>query len=61
MTVNEINEINFTKKCILMSVISQDKNVTLVNPFTKIPIAKLYTANPTCQNFIYSKINVLLN
>ena len=56
MTVNEINEINFTKKCILMSVISQDKNVTLVNPFTKIPIAKLYTANPTCQNFIYSKI-----
>ena len=56
MAENEINEINFTKKCILMSVISQDKNVTLVNPFTKIPIAKIYTANSSCETFVYSKI-----
>ena len=56
MAENEINEINFTKKCILMSVISQDKDVTLLNSFTKLPIVKLYTANTSCENFIYSKI-----
>lgn len=56
MFENEINEISFTKKCILMSVLSQDKNVTLVNPFTKIPVAKLYTADESCEHFIYTKV-----
>ena len=51
-----INEINFTQRCILMSVISQDKNIVLVNSFQKIPIVRLYTADSTFQNFIYSKI-----
>ena len=47
---------NFTKKCILMSVISQEKNITLVNSFNNIPLVKLYTANITDENFIYSKL-----
>ena len=47
---------NFTKKCILMSVISQEKNITLVNSFNNIPLVKLYTANLFNENFIYSKI-----
>ena len=53
---NSINEINFTKRCILMTVISKDKNVVLVNSFDKIPIVKLYTASSSYENFIYSKI-----
>ena len=59
MSINEqnsINEINFTKRCILMTVISKDKNVVLVNSFDKIPIVKLYTASSSYENFIYSKI-----
>ena len=51
-----INEINFTKRCILMSVISQEKNIVLINSFHKIPIVKLFTADSTSENFIYSKI-----
>ena len=39
-----------------MSVISQEKNITLVNSFNNIPIVKLYTANSYDLNFIYSKI-----
>ena len=39
-----------------MSVISQEKNIVLVNSFQKIPIVKLYMADSTFQNFIYSKI-----
>ena len=53
---NSINEINFTKRCILMTVISQDKNVVLVNSFHKIPIVKLYTADSSYENFIYTKL-----
>ena len=53
---NSINEINFTKRCILMSVISQEKNLVLVNSFHKIPIVKLYTADSSYENFIYSKL-----
>ena len=53
---NSINEINFTKRCILMSVISKDKNFVLVNSFNKIPKVKLYTADSSYENFIYSKI-----
>ena len=49
-------EINFTKKCILMSVISQEKNIILLNSFNNIPIIKLYTTNSSYENFIYSKI-----
>ena len=49
-------KMNFTKKCILMSVISQEKNITLVNSFHNIPLVKLYTANINDENFIYSKI-----
>ena len=55
-TPDSINEINFTKRCILMSVISQDKNLILINSFHKIPIVKLFTADSTFENFIYSKI-----
>jgi hypothetical protein len=51
-----INEINFTKRCILMSVISQEKNIILINSFHKIPIVKLFTADSTFENFVYSKI-----
>ena len=39
-----------------MSVISQEKNITLVNSFNNIPLVKLYTANLVDENFIYSKI-----
>jgi hypothetical protein len=53
---NSINEINFTKRCILMAVISKDKNLALINSFQKIPIVKLYTADSSYENFIYSKI-----
>ena len=53
---NSINEINFTKRCILMAVISKDKNLVLINSFHKIPIVKLYTADSSYENFIYSKI-----
>ena len=53
---DSINEINFTKRCILMSVISQEKNILLINSFHKIPIVKLYTADSTFENFIFSKI-----
>lgn len=59
MSVNEqnsINEINFTKRCILMSVISKEKDLILINSFNKIPIVKLYTADSSYENFIYSKI-----
>ena len=49
-------ELNFTKKCILMSVISQEKNIILLNSFNTIPIVKLYTTNSNYENFIYSKI-----
>ena len=51
-----INEINFTKRCILMSVISQEKNIVLINSFHKIPIVKLFTADSTFENFVYTKI-----
>jgi len=50
MTSNDldsINEINFTKRCILMSVIAQEKNIVLINSFHKIPIVKLFTADST--------------
>ena len=53
---NSINEINFTKRCILMSVISKNTNLILVNSFNKIPMVKLYTADSSYENFIYSKI-----
>ena len=53
---DSINEINFTKRCILMSVISQEKNILLINSFHKIPIVKLYTADSTFENFIFSKV-----
>jgi hypothetical protein len=59
MTSNDldaINEINFTKRCILMSVIAQEKNIVLINSFHKIPIVKLFTADSTFENFVYSKI-----
>ena len=51
-----INEINFTKRCILMSVISQEKNLVLINSFHKIPIVQLFTADSTFENFVYTKI-----
>ena len=51
-----INEINFTKRCILMSVISKEKNMILINSFHKIPIVKLFTADSNFENFVYSKI-----
>ena len=54
--LDEINEINFTKRCILMSVIAQEKNIVLINSFHKIPIVKLFTADSTFENFVYSKI-----
>ena len=54
--MSKLFKINFTKKCILMSVISQEKNITLINSFNNIPIVKLYTANSYDENFIYSKI-----
>ena len=54
--LDSINEINFTKRCILMSVIAQEKNMALVNSFHKIPIVRLYTADSTFENFVYSKI-----
>ena len=53
---NNINEINFTKRCILIAVISKDKNLILINSFNTIPIVKLYTADSSYENFIYSKI-----
>jgi hypothetical protein len=53
---NTINVINFTKRCILISVISKEKNLLLINSFHKIPIVKLYTADSSYQKFIYSKI-----
>ena len=53
---DSINEINFTKRCILMSVISQEKNLILINSFHKIPIVKLFTADSSFEYFIYSKI-----
>ena len=53
---DSINEINFTKRCILMSVIAQDKSLILINSFHKIPVVKLFTADPSSENFIYSKI-----
>ena len=53
---NTINEINFTKRCILIAVISRDKNLVLINSFHKIPIVKLYTADSSYEYFIYSKI-----
>ena len=45
--LDSINEINFTKRCILMSVIAQEKNIILINSFHKIPIVRLYTADST--------------
>ena len=55
-TENSINEINFTKRCILIAIISKDKNLVLINSFHKIPIVKLYTADSSYEYFIYSKI-----
>ena len=52
----KISKLNFTRKCILMSVLSQEKNLILVNSFTNIPIVKLYTTNSYYENFIYTKI-----
>ena len=54
--LDTINEINFTKRCILMSVISKEKNMVLINSFHKIPIVKLFTADSTFENFIYTNI-----
>ena len=51
-----INEINFTKRCILIAAINKDKNLILINSFQQIPIVKLYTADTSFENFIYSKI-----
>ncbi len=51
-----LKEISFTKKCILMSLISQNKKVILMNSFHNIPIVKLYTADFSYQNFVYSKV-----
>ena len=51
-----MSKINFTRKCILMSVISQEKNLILVNSFNNIPFVKLYTTNSYYDIFIYSKI-----
>lgn len=59
MVYNEhdsINEINFTKRCILMSSFAQEKNIILLNSFHQIPLVKLFTADPSFENFIYSKI-----
>ena len=53
---NIINEINFTKRCIIMAVLSKEKNLVLINSFYKIPIVKLYTADSSYNHFIYSKI-----
>ena len=49
-------KINFTRKCILMSIIAKEKNMILVNSFNNIPFVKLYTANIHNEIFIYSKI-----
>ena len=49
-------KLNFTRKCILMSIIAKEKNMILVNSFNNIPFVKLYTANSYNEIFIYSKI-----
>ena len=54
--MSKLFKMNFTKKCILLSVISQEKNILLINSFNNIPFVKLYTANLYDENFIYSKI-----
>ena len=60
LKMSKLYKMNFTKKCILLSVISQEKNITLVNSFDNIPFIKLYTANSYDENFIYSKIKGVL-
>ena len=49
-------EMNFTQKCILMSIVAKEKNLVLVNSFNNIPFVKLYTAKQDNEIFIYSKI-----
>ena len=56
-----INEINFTKRCILMSVISQEKNIVLINSFHKIPIVKLFTADSTSEKYDLKDYSLLFN
>ena len=50
------NDLSFIKKCIMLANIFQNKNKFVVNLFNNIPCVRLYTANLTMNNFIYSKI-----
>lgn len=49
-------EISFIKKCILFANIYQNKKKFVVNSFNNIPLVRLFTANLTDENFIYTKI-----
>ena len=44
------------KKCKILANIFSEKKTTLINSFDNIPIVKLYTADLTQDNFVYSKI-----
>ena len=49
-------ELSYMKKCKILANIFSEKKITLINSFDNIPIVKLYTADLTQENFVYSKI-----
>lgn len=49
-------ELSYMKKCKILAGIFSEKKTTLINSFDNIPIVKLYTADLTQENFVYSKI-----
>ena len=49
-------ELSYMKKCKILASIFSEKKTTLINSFDNIPIVKLYTADLTQENFVYSKI-----
>ena len=49
-------ELSYMKKCKILANIFSEQKKTLINSFDNIPIVKLYTADLTQENFVYSKI-----
>lgn len=50
-------EISFTRKCLLMAKISQEKNMVLINSFKDIPFVTLYTAKLNQEYFVSSNVS----
>ncbi len=53
-------DLSFTQKCILISILAKDNSKILITSFYDLPLVKLYTSEINTKNLIYTKIKGVL-